>query len=179
MENKELSCLVWLRSYWLGSQALDLDPDPSCKREKPATRRDSAPDLPSSQEHLLGWGWGVGGQAAGGHSPWETGPASGSAGTWCWAWSCSGGSWAPPAPRGASPCTPRTCPPARAAAGDQERAERAGMVRPGTSHEPRRPRITNRCPGPLAGPAVPWPEARQSSRQVFYNLGQASDSEIS
>ena len=41
----------------------------------------------------------------------------------------------------------------------RKRAERAAMVRPGTSHEPGRPRITNRSPGPLAGPAALWPEA--------------------
>lgn len=83
-------------------------------------------------------------------------------------------------PRGASPCTPRTCPPARVAAGDQERAERAQMVRPGTSQEPGRPRITNRCPGPRPGPAVLCPEAKQSSRHGFSRTwGKLADSEIS
>lgn len=54
------------------------------------------------------------------HSPWGTGPESGTAGTW--ASSCSAGSSVPPEPREASPCTLHTYPPALEAAGSGGRA---------------------------------------------------------
>lgn len=74
---------------------------------------------------------GLGGGAQETHSPWGTGPESGIAGTW--ASSCCAGSSVPPEPREASPCTPHTYPPARAAVGQAQRVSDDASEHPGGS----------------------------------------------
>lgn len=97
------------------------------------------------------------------HSPWGTGPGSGSAGMW--ASSCSAGSSVPPEPHEASPCIPRTYPPALEASG------RGGGSGPHSAsehtHQPSRLR------GRTCRPVGPQPSGLDPRAGFSLHLGKA------
>lgn len=99
------------------------------------------------------------------HSPWGTGPESGSAGTW--ASSCSAGSSTPPEPHEASPCTPRTYPPALGAVGRGRGSQTAPVSTQEPTHPPALPPERQNL-----WPCGPTAKRVGSTRLAFHRLGK-------